>query len=275
MPGGLPNLERAMIEVMKVFIFSQDEPFFLPRFFETILRKRAENIEGIVLLSLLPPGANRLQSVKKIYNVYGPCTFFRQGMSVVKFRILDRLNRLRLAPRKYSVTAIAQKYGIPVYRPDNINSEDFRSFLKEREVDLILSASATQIFKSELLAIPKLGAVNLHGGMLPRYRGMMPSFWAMLNNEEYVGVTVHYMTAKLDDGDIILQEKLEILSTDTLASLISRSKALGAELMLKAMGLIENGNVNPKPNRDEFATYFSFPDKADGEKFREMGRKFR
>ena len=259
---------------MKIFIFTQEEPFFLPKFFERVLSERAEDIKGIVLLSPLPPGSNRLESVKKIYGLYGLSVFIKQGMSLVKFNILNQCSRLKLVPPKYSVCAIAQKYDIPVYRPNNINSKEFRLFLKEEEPDLIISASATQIFKKELLSLPKLGCVNVHGGMLPKYRGMMPSFWAMLNGEKYAGVTVHYMTSEFDDGDIISQDKVEILPTDTLASLISKSKALGTELLLEAIALIENGNVEPKPNRKKLATYFSFPTKEDGKKFRKRGRKF-
>ena len=260
---------------MKIFIFSQEEPFFLPKFFEKVLSKRAEDIKGIVLLSPLPPGSNRLESVKKIYDLYGLSAFIRQGMSLVKSKILDQFSKLKLTSPIYSVRAIVQKYGIPVYRPNNINSKEFRLFLKGEEPNLIISSSATQIFKRNLLSIPKLGCVNVHGGMLPKYRGMMPSFWAMLNGEKYAGVTVHYMTPELDDGDIILQDKVEILPTDTLASLISKSKALGAELLLEAIKLIKNGKAEPKPNRKELATYFSFPTKEDGKKFRKIGRKFR
>ena len=235
-----------------------------------------QDICGLVILSPISPNSSWLSTIRRLIGFYGLCTFILQSFLFIYYKILDIIS-LNIFPLRhfYSVKAVARRFSIPVYKPENINSAEFLSILKKIEPDLIVSVAATQVFKKKLLNIPPLGCINVHGALLPKYRGLMPSFWALANGEKETGVTVHYMTPKLDDGDIILQAKLKILPSDTLHSILRKSKRLGAELLLKAIEQIEKGTVSTKPNNTNQATYFSFPTKEDAKRFRQMGRKFR
>ncbi|MFM6349575.1 MAG: methionyl-tRNA formyltransferase, partial [Dolichospermum sp.] len=110
---------------------------------------------------------------------------------------------------------------IPLYQPPKINSLDFVDTLKNKiRPDLLVSVAASQILKKAVLEVPPLGCINLHSAPLPRYQGMMPNFWTMVNNEPEATVTIHYMAEKLDAGDIILQKSVAINATDSLQDLM-------------------------------------------------------
>ena len=105
-----------------------------------------------------------------------------------------------------SVAEFAGSRGIPVYAPESINHPVWVNRIRALAPDLIFSAYYRDIVKQEILDIPRCGAVNLHGSLLPKYRGRVPINWAIINGETETGVTLHYMTAKADAGDIIDQE---------------------------------------------------------------------
>ena len=102
----------------------------------------------------------------------------------------------------------------------------------------------------------------------------MPSFWVMRNGETETAVTVHYLEAKLDDGDILIQRKVKIDPDDTWDSLVRKIKTAGAEALIEAIQNIKDGTVKRKPNLEGKATYFSFPTSADKRIFLALGRRF-
>lgn len=137
-----------------------------------------------------------------------------------------------------------------------------------------LSINASQVFKPPLLALPRLGCINVHGALLPKYRGRLPSFWVLYNGEQETGVTVHFMNEKLDDGPIIIQRRIPVVPGETQHSLIMKTKKIGAELLLEALERLEQGQIEIQPNDCAHATYYSFPTPQDGQKFRRLGRHF-
>jgi methionyl-tRNA formyltransferase len=130
-----------------------------------------------------------------------------------------------------------------------------------------------QIFRGELLRLPRLGCINVHSAMLPNYRGMLPTFWAMVNEERETGVTVHFMSEGIDGGSIILQRTVPIRQDETLLSLMRRTKRVAADLVLEAIKEFEAGTVSPVPNPPDEGTYFSFPTREDVARFRALGRR--
>ncbi|MFB6273248.1 MAG: methionyl-tRNA formyltransferase, partial [Salinibacter sp.] len=145
-----------------------------------------------------------------------------------------------------------------------------------QDVDLVVSIACPQIVREDLLTCPPEGVVNIHGALLPKYRGKLPSFWVLANGEEKTGVTVHYMNEDLDDGPIIVQKEVPIRPDDTLHSLVLRSKVqYGASALAEAVRQIANGTVETEDNPEEDATYFSFPDGEAIRRFRTRGRKIR
>jgi len=259
---------------MRIVIVTQDEPFYLPAFLERVVQVRGKDIVGIVILK--PFSKSLLAVARQMYDLYGPWDFLVYGLRFAWIKTMSALSRFLRLGGPWSVADVARRYGIPIYRPKNINNPDFLAVLSDKiRPDLIVSVAASQVFKKKILALPKYGCVNVHTAPLPRYRGMLPTFWVLLHGEKETAVTVHYMTEKLDDGDIIRQERVAILPDDTLDSLIRRTKRIGAEVLLQALEDIERGKVVRKPNDASQATYFSFPTREDARRFRALGRRFR
>jgi methionyl-tRNA formyltransferase len=118
-----------------------------------------------------------------------------------------------------------------------------------------------------------LGCINVHSALLPAYRGMLPTFWAMVNEEEETGVTVHFMTEGIDGGYIIRQRSVPIGRTQTLLSLMRATKRAAADLVLEVVEGFEAGTISPVPNPPDQGTYFSFPTRGDVNRFRALGRR--
>lgn len=260
---------------MRILLCTQDEPFQLPVFFQTILERCLEDVVGIVILSPFKHGSSFFTVARRQLDLLGPVDFFLFGCQYALYKLLDRTGR-SWRGRFYSVVSVASHFNVPTYRPSNINSREFLDFLaKDVRPDLIVSVAASAVFKRRLLDLPPLGCINVHSAPLPRYRGMLPSFWVLYNGEKQTAVTIHYMDEKLDDGDIILQQSVPIAPEETFHSLVAKTKHIGAELLLQAFDLIETGSVVTLPNDHRQATYYSFPTREDARRFRASGRRFR
>ncbi len=260
---------------MNILYMTQNDTIYLPNFFESVLSRGRESIKGIVILSISPFGEkiSFLRKVRKTLEIFGTYFFLRTSFEIVLNKVLDILGYFFPSKKKYSIKAVAQKYNIPLLNAKDINEPDFLGRIKTMHLDLIISISANQIFRKKLLDIPKLGCLNLHGALLPKYRGLMPTFWALANGEKYAGSTIFLMDEGIDSGDIIVQKKFEISPDDTLNSLIRKSKMIGAEVVVDAIEVFRKGNVNLLPNRKENSTYYSFPTKKDVDLLRKSGRR--
>jgi methionyl-tRNA formyltransferase len=204
---------------------------------------------------------------------YGPYDFVRVGSKYASYKILGMLNGRLGTGRSYNLAQLCGKYGIRVLRSRNINSGETLEELRKISPDLIISVAAPAIFKEELIRIPKYGCINIHNGKLPRYRGMLPNFWQLYHNEERVGITIHEINPGIDDGRIILQKEVDVETSETLDSLIRRTKKLGAHYMIEAIDLIKSGSVKYIENNPAEASYFSFPKREDVRKFKAMGKR--
>lgn len=166
--------------------------------------------------------------------------------------------------KKCPVDAYASAHGLNVLAPENINSPESITALKKLNAQLILVAAYGQIFKSDILALPEKGCLNLHGSLLPQYRGAAPIQWAIARGERKTGVTTMFMNEKMDAGDIIAQAEEEIRAGDTAATLGARLGARGAELLLKTIELIFRGNPPRQKQNEALSTYAPMLKKSDG-----------
>lgn len=133
---------------------------------------------------------------------------------------------------------------IKVYQPQNVKENiDFINEIKKLKPDIICVVAYGKILPKEILEIPKFGCVNLHGSLLPKYRGAAPIQWAVLNGDKTTGVTTIYMNEKMDAGDIILKEEVNIGEYETTGELWDRLSNVGAELLLKTVNEIQNGTA--------------------------------
>lgn len=173
----------------------------------------------------------------------------------------DRGKKVQFTPVKEK----ALEYGIEVLQPERIKgNEEFLGQVRDIAPDLIVVAAYGKILPPELLQIPRLGCVNIHASLLPKYRGAAPIHRCIIDGEETTGVTLMYMEEGLDTGDMIACRTTEIARKNT-AELHEELSEMGAELLLDTMPAIENGSNGRTKQDDEKATYASMVFKKDGE----------
>jgi UDP-4-amino-4-deoxy-L-arabinose formyltransferase/UDP-glucuronic acid dehydrogenase (UDP-4-keto-hexauronic acid decarboxylating) len=164
-----------------------------------------------------------------------------------------------------SVAELACAEGLPVFAPEDINHPVWVEKIKAIKPDIIFSFYFRDMIKSPILEIPKHGCLNLHGSLLPAYRGRVPINWAIINGETETGVTLHYMTTKPDNGDIVGQEKIAIGSDDTAKDVHQKATKAAAVLLEKLLPLVKKGKAPRKKQDESKASYFGGRKPADGE----------
>lgn len=137
----------------------------------------------------------------------------------------------------------AEENHIPIELSENINSEEFVNRMKLYEADLFVSMSFNQIFRTQMINLPKYKTINCHAGKLPFYRGRNILNWALINDEKEFGITVHYLDEGIDTGDIILQESYPITDEDNYNTLLNRAYDGCADVLYRAIKMIQNGEV--------------------------------
>ena len=255
------------------FIFiTQDDPFYVRCFFDEFLRiyPNPKDIKAVVIQS--PMGKKSVWVLmKQMHAFYGWIDFFKMGFRYLKTKSLNTLSYVYPKSAWFSLKQLCQAKNIKVLYQNGLHQTEFLDKLRRQNLDLIVSVAAPTIFKQALIDIPKLGCINIHHAPLPRYRGMMPNFWQLYHGEKTVGITIHKINPKIDEGEIILQRQVLINPTESLDGLIKRTKRLGAHYMVEAITMIRNGKVRYKKNRPEEGSYFSFPKREDVLKFRGLG----
>jgi methionyl-tRNA formyltransferase len=259
---------------MKIIVVTTDEPFYLPLTMQRLLESSIKSyIRHIILL---PPTSKkrRWQDVIAEQMRFGFLYFVIRSIQYVFFKLFSKLN-IKFGGRYYSVASVATAYSIPLLNIQNINSDEAMEFIKNESPELIISLSASQIFTKKIICIPKWATLNVHNAPLPRYQGLMPSFWVLHHGEKETASTVHLMDEKIDTGDIIVQKHIPIVDNETLDSLIKKTKILSVDALVEAIDLFKRYNGMPPvlPNRAEDATYFGFPSRKEIVHFKRMGRK--
>lgn len=159
----------------------------------------------------------------------------------------------------------AVELNLPVTQPDRIKSNDeFRAQLSAIRPDAIIVVGYGRIIPQWMLDLPRLGNINLHGSLLPKYRGAAPIQWAIAKGETVSGVTTMRIDAGLDTGDILLQQEISIAPDDTAETLAPRLAAIGAGLMLETLHGLQDGRIHPQPQDNSLATLAPILKKEDG-----------
>jgi methionyl-tRNA formyltransferase len=153
-----------------------------------------------------------------------------------------------------------------------VNAPQSLDAIRRLRPDLLVSVAGNQIFRRPLIELAPKGCLNLHTALLPKYRGLMPTFWALKNGESETGVSVFLIDEGIDSGPIVVQKRIGI-GTDSLEQLIRRTKVIGMDAVWEAVEKIRSGNVELMPNPDTEKTYFSFPTRADVRAFRAAGKR--
>lgn len=162
------------------------------------------------------------------------------------------------------VKACALEHGIPVLQPEKVKEPEFVEQLRSYEPDLIAVTAFGQILSEPILEMPKYGCINVHGSLLPKYRGAAPMQWSIIDGEKVTGITTMYMAKGLDSGDMLLKAEVEITDEDTFATIHDKMAVTGANLLLDTLDQLEAGTLERIPQDHDAATYASMITKETG-----------
>ena len=194
------------------FIFiTQDDPFYVRCFFDEFLKvyPNPKEIQAVVIQK--PMGKKSTWTlVKQMVAFYGLNDFFKMGFRYMKTKSLNKLSTFYPKSEWFGLRQLCRAQNIEVIYQNGIHQPGFLDKLRGQNLDLIISVAAPTIFKQELIDISRLGCINIHHAPLPRYRGMMPNFWQLYHGEKTVGITIHKINPKIDEGEIILQRQVLI-----------------------------------------------------------------
>ena len=162
------------------------------------------------------------------------------------------------------VKACALEHGIPVLQPEKVKEPEFVEQLRSYEPDLIAVTAFGQILSEPILEMPKYGCINVHGSLLPKYRGAAPMQWSIIDGEKVTGITTMYMAKGLDSGDMLLKAEVEITDEDTFATIHDKMAVTGANLLLDTLDQLEAGTLERIPQDHDAATYAPMITKETG-----------
>ena len=261
---------------LRVVVITQEDPFYIAEFFRAFLsdprlRGGAVTVTGAWILHTLGQ-KSRFGLLQKMYGLYGAADLARLIVRYGRKRIAAELFRRAGRGRPVTVAQLLAHAGIPVHESDDINAPAALEALRAERPDVLLSISATQKFSPELLSIPRLGCFNSHSGDLPRFRGMMPTFWTLYEDEPAATVTLHSMAPKLDDGAIWRQERIPLDRSMSLDDVIVATKRLSARMMWTLLDTLASGQpLAFVPNDASRKSYYRFPTAQHAAELRRRG----
>jgi methionyl-tRNA formyltransferase len=252
---------------LRIVVVTQDDPFYVPLFFERFLADLPEavSVRSIVCLNSFNESLPEL--IQRMYRLYGLRNFLRRGVEFAARTTADRIGF-----GNHSVASVAEENGIATQTADSVNTDEFVAMLEREEIDVVLSVSAPEIFDERVLSAPNWGCLNVHTAELPKYRGMLPTFWALYHGEDRIGVTVHTMADEVDCGEIARQTTFRVSPENTLDDVIKRGKRVGGTLAAEVLAEVVEGTVTLSPMDGE-ESYFSFPTQQERRKLQRQGRK--
>jgi methionyl-tRNA formyltransferase len=162
------------------------------------------------------------------------------------------------------VKEAATNLGYELTQPPSIRTAEFSDLVEKHRPDFIVVVAFGHIIPKNILAIPKIATLNIHGSLLPKYRGPAPIQWAIINGEKETGITIILMDEGLDTGDILLSSKIEIMPDDTSGTLHDRLAQLGADLLIQSLDSFRTKKINPVPQDHSQTTYAPLLKKNDG-----------
>lgn len=253
---------------MKIILLTQEDPFYLPEstkeFIEMIKNSSNHSLVLTIVSDASPFGKREsfLKKVNKTFSVFGLRFFIYYSIKYIYRKVIIGK----------SVSKEVTRQGIPLLMLKNsINSSENVEKIRKLEPDVIIIIAGNQIIKKDILDVPKFGVFNAHSSLLPNYKGLMPTFWVLKNNEKKTGVTVYKLTEGIDDGPILSSKEINISEGTTQSSLIKECKKLANTLLFESLELIDN----PKNYRENSGgSYYRFPTKSDVREFYKQGKKF-
>jgi len=263
LPASQIGCERPGAAKLRVLFVTEDDPLYVVCFFDIFFAEYPSDQLEICGITVDRAFHEPIwKTLRRMLVFYGPRDVFRQGMRFIYAQLSGR-----------SIEALARAMGVPVVPTRSVNRPAYIERVRAVAPDIIVSVAAPEIFKRELLAVPRLGCINVHCGRLPNYRGMLPTFWQMLRGEPAATITVHAMAEKIDAGDVLATQTFAIEPRDSLDRVITGTKRESARLLILVLRDFRTEQVQPMPLDKTEAAYFSFPRSADVREFRKRGHR--
>lgn len=257
---------------MRIVFLTQDDPLYVLPFFDEFFRQDLDDIQVSGIFSCKTMGdRGRFKLLRDLHCLYGTWGLTRLVARIAAYKVMALLPATPTAERFYSLPQICRAFDIHHASIANPNRAEHVKEIAAQAPDLLVSIACPYILKMPLLALPPLGCINIHHAPLPRYKGMMPTFWQMYHGEKQLGVTVHTMTARVDEGAALLQEQLPYSLEESLDSLIRRTKRHGAHCVLAALRQIAARSQKTLAMDGAPGSYFTFPTLAEMKEFRRRG----
>ena len=253
---------------MKIVLITQDDPFYLAKNIDYLIKNLPSNsvISGCVIASVSPFGKKEsfVRKAFKTFKIFGLKFFLKYSIRYI----------FAMGSKNNKVSSVLKKYYIPrIELTSSINSPESLESIKDYSPDLLISIGGNEIFKRPLIDLAEHGCLNLHTAPLPKYRGLMPSFWVLRNQESFTAVSVFYVDEGIDSGPILVQAQIEIKG-QSQEQLINQTKKIGMNCIVKAISKIQAKDISTMPNDDNQMSYYSFPTKGDVREFRRVGARF-
>lgn len=219
-----------------------------------IFQQRAADIVGVLVVT----GDYKARSgLRALWEVGKPTAFpylVYKLISILAFAIAQRLYVRSL----FFVEHLAASHSVPIQSVVAVNSEGALAWVAERKPDLLVSVSCPQMVKRKMLSLARLGGINIHSSLLPAYAGLAPYFWVLSQGEEITGTTVHYMTLKFDEGNVLVQKQLGIETGESAFHLFKRLAILGSSCLEEGISKALNGCPGQKQDLSRYS-YYSLP----------------
>lgn len=253
----------------KIFCIFEEDEFFHPNLLENIFNDKDVNIVGAAFVKYKGPSFFKKYFLRNIRNLglinllNLVCKSWASGFSAY-------LPNLGTRKKYSSCESFAKQFKIPYRMVDEVNNLEFRNWVSKCNPDFIISSNS-QIFKSELLSIPRVACLNRHSSLLPSNKGILPVFRSIEFGQQFTGVTIHKMTARIDDGDIVAQFSFPIFKTDTIHNIHKVCFDISSILIHMAIRSDQKPleTISPYP-----ASYNSFPDNNSWKKFNSKKIRF-
>jgi len=246
---------------VKAVHLTTDDSIYLPAFYDRLLRERHADTLRVFVVPPLYRRQTPLDAALRYARTFGVAD---------TARLLGRVVHTKL--RRQSIAAVCARWNVGCEAIADVNAPAFLATLRALHPDVLVSVSCPQIFQKPLIDLPPRGVLNIHGAILPSYRGVLPSFWMLANGEKRAGVSIYFVNEKIDAGDRCGLRVFDIRADDSLDSFLSRSKLIAADLLLEVLDNMERGTAIREPLDLADGSYFSWPDPEAVRRFRAAGR---
>lgn len=257
---------------MKIIIFTPKDHIYSNIITKELISEFKNDIVMIVESDVLIPGKPFLRSIAKYISTAGIYYFICQSVKQIFFKIVKNII-FDKSNIYFPYTRLAGKFKINVIKENNINNSNFINKINMKKPDLLISVYFRQIFGEEILGIPHKGSINIHPAPLPRYRGVSPIFWALVNGEKYSAVTIHYITATIDGGNVISQKSIPICEDDSEHKIFIKCSLTGSKMLSQAIKDIKNSVAGGCPQQGE-SSYYSLPTKKAVRELKKRNKYF-